>query len=412
MITFTLPELGENISAGTVIRVLVEVGDAIARDQGVVELDTDKATVEVPSTVSGVVQSIHVRPGDTVAVGMSVLVVDGELTLAVPAQAVAASRPERDHKSAIGESIVSPPVRDLIAPASPRIHRLAREIGVDVHEVSGSGAEGRITQHDVKEYAARAFASAGGVSHGGPTTPLLQDLSKWGKIERQPMSSVRRATAVHLARAWSVVPHITQVDKADITELEAIRKRLAPDVNERGGKLTMTVILVKVLASAVREFPQFNAVVDMAAEEIVFRRYVNVGVAVDTFRGLLVPVVRDADRKGLTEIAIEIQSLADRARDRKLTLDDMSGGGISISNLGGLGGAHFTPIVNWPEVAILGVSRGVMEPVYIDGGFEPRLMLPLSLSYDHRLIDGADGIRFLRWIVETLEKPFRLALMG
>jgi pyruvate dehydrogenase E2 component (dihydrolipoamide acetyltransferase) len=366
----------------------------------------------VPSTVSGVVQSIHVRPGDTVAVGMSVLVVDGELTLAVPAQAVAASRPERDHKSAIGESIVSPPVRDLIAPASPRIHRLAREIGVDVHEVSGSGAEGRITQHDVKEYAARAFASAGGVSHGGPTTPLLQDLSKWGKIERQPMSSVRRATAVHLARAWSVVPHITQVDKADITELEAIRKRLAPDVNERGGKLTMTVILVKVLASAVREFPQFNAVVDMAAEEIVFRRYVNVGVAVDTFRGLLVPVVRDADRKGLTEIAIEIQSLADRARDRKLTLDDMSGGGISISNLGGLGGAHFTPIVNWPEVAILGVSRGVMEPVYIDGGFEPRLMLPLSLSYDHRLIDGADGIRFLRWIVETLEKPFRLALMG
>ena len=226
------------------------------------------------------------------------------------------------------------------------------------------------------------------------------------------MSSVRRATAVHLAHAWATVPQVTQADKADITELEAVRKRLAPDVEAQGGKLTMTAILVKVLAVAVRQFPQFNACVDMAAEQVVFRQYVNVGVAVETDRGLLVPVVKDADRKGLGAIAVEVQALAVKARDRKLSLDDMSGGGISISNLGGIGGTHFTPIVNWPEVAILGVSRGAMEPVYRNGAFEPRLMLPLSLSYDHRLIDGADGIRFLRWVSETLEAPHRLALNG
>ncbi len=432
MTTFTLPELGENVAAGTVSRVLVQVGDTIARDQGVVELETDKATVEVPSTVAGVVQSIAVKPGDKVSAGMPVLVVAGDAPVAATVETQPPAAPDpvsAEGATAVPEPVAQEPVRPeivvpspgaplsrgSIVPASPRVRRLAREIGVAIHDVAGTGPEGRITQHDVKAYATRARAGMGVTGPAGPSQPSarpLPDIAKWGEVDRQPMSSVRRATAVHLAHAWAVVPHVTQADKADITGLEEIRKRLAPDVEARGGKLTMTAILVKVLAGAVREFPQFNAVVDMAAEEVVFRHYVHVGVAVDTDRGLLVPVVRNADTKGLAEIAIEIQGLAGKAREKKLTLDEMSGGGISISNLGGIGGTHFTPIVNWPEVAILGVSRGAMEPVYRNGAFEPRLMLPLALSYDHRLIDGADGIRFLRWIVETLEQPFRMALVG
>jgi len=448
MSTFVLPELGENVSSGTVSRVLVSVGDTIARDQGVVELETDKATVEVPSSVAGVVRAIAVKPGDKVKVGMLVLEVDGAgaasaAPAASPSAASMSETPARtepeatpgsvpasaqalatqftpaavdavsaSHTPAVVVPFAAPSSRGGIAPASPRVRRLAREIGVEIDAVAGTGPEGRITQHDVKAFAARALANlAAAPAAGAASVPrALPDASKWGAVERQPMSSVRRATAVHLAHAWTTIPHVTQVDKADITDIEAIRKRFAPDVEAAGGKLTMTAILVKVLAAAVQQFPQFNACVDMAAEEVVYRKYVHVGVAVDTDRGLLVPVVRDADRKGLTQISIDVQVLAGKARDKKLSLDDMSGGGISISNLGGIGGTSFTPIVNWPEVAILGVSRGATEPVWKNGAFEPRLMLPLSLSYDHRLIDGADAIRFLRWIVEILEQPWRLAL--
>lgn len=448
MSTFVLPELGENVASGTVARLLVQVGDTIAKDQGVVELETDKATVEVPSSVAGVVRSIAIKPGDKIAVGTLVLEVEDTTAapaaraaslasaslLEVPARTEPEARPGSVSASAqalatqftpaVIEPVPtpntpapvvpfpSPTVRSGIAPASPRVRRLAREIGVDVNAVSGTGLEGRITQHDVKAFATRALATLVAAPPAGaaPAHKTLPDASRWGEVERQPMSSVRRATAVHLAHAWTTIPHVTQVDKADITEIEAIRKRFAPDVEAAGGKLTMTAILVKVLAAAVQQFPQFNACVDMTAEEIVYRKYVNVGVAVDTDRGLLVPVVRNADRKGLTQISVDVQVLAAKARDKKLSLDDMSGGGISISNLGGIGGTSFTPIVNWPEVAILGVSRGATEPVWKNGAFEPRLMLPLSLSYDHRLIDGADAIRFLRWIIETLEQPHRLAL--
>jgi pyruvate dehydrogenase E2 component (dihydrolipoamide acetyltransferase) len=443
MSTFVLPELGENVAAGTVSRLLVQVGDTIARDQGVVELETDKATVEVPSTVAGVVRSISIKPGDKVTVGTPVLEVDGAAA-EVPAAAASAVPPASSSMpAATGPAVAVPPAhvapaavtpatattpapaappvvvpfpvpgsRGGVAPASPRVRRLAREIGVDINAVSGTGLEGRITQHDVKAFASRALAAlvAAPASSTGQVHLILPDASRWGQVERRPMSSVRRATAVHLSQAWTAIPHVTQVDKADITDIEAIRKRFAPDVEAAGCKFTMTAILVKVLAAAVHQFPQFNACVDMAAEQIVYRKYVNVGVAVDTDRGLLVPVVRDADRKGLTQISIDVQTLAAKARDKKLSLDDMSGGGISLSNLGGIGGTSFTPIVNWPEVAILGVSRGALEPVWKNGAFEPRLMLPLSLSYDHRLIDGADAIRFLRWIVETLEQPHRLAL--
>lgn len=426
MADFTLPELGENVTAGDVSRVLVNVGDAIARDQPVIEIETDKATVEVPSTVAGVVTDIKVKTGDKVKTGTVVLTVEGSAGSMGSTSAKGATgdakvvsmprsmRPPASMPQAAEITAIAAPASDRgpSAPASPMVRRIAREIGVDVDQVQGSGPEGRISQDDVKAHAHRILTSVGtGRSVAAPEGRPLPDFAKFGEVDRQPMSSIRRATAEHLSHAWRAIPHVTQAEKADITGLDALRKGAAPRVESLGGTLTMTAILVKVLASAVKQFPQFNASVDMEAEQIVYKKYVNVGVAVDTDRGLLVPVIRDVDRKGLEEIAIEIQQMAQKARDRKLTLEDMSGGGISISNLGGIGGTSFTPIVNWPEVAILGVSRGVMEPVYQkDGSFAPRLMLPMSLSYDHRLIDGADGMRFLRWIANALENPFLLSL--
>jgi pyruvate dehydrogenase E2 component (dihydrolipoamide acetyltransferase) len=306
-----------------------------------------------------------------------------------------------------------------VAPASPSVRRLAREIGVDVNEVQGTGPEGRITQEDVKEHARRILSSMPsglGARPGGAAVPELgeplPDFTKWGEVERQPLSNIRRKTAEHLSHAWRVIPHVTQCDKADITALEELRKKYRERVAQAGGNLTVTAMLVKVLATAMKQFPQFNASLDLQAGELVYKKYVNVGVAVDTDRGLLVPVVRNADQKNITQIAIDVNQLAEKARARKLTLDEMSGGGMSISNLGGIGGTYFTPIVNWPEVAILGVSRGTVEPVHRNGNFEPRQLLPLSLSYDHRVIDGADAMRFLRWVVEAVEQPFLLSLLG
>jgi pyruvate dehydrogenase E2 component (dihydrolipoamide acetyltransferase) len=302
------------------------------------------------------------------------------------------------------------------APASPAVRRLAREIGVDVNAVQGTGAGGRITQEDVKEQARRILSSVGSAGAGGAIMARagrpLPDFQKWGQVERQPMSNVRRTTAEHLSYAWTTIPHVTQFDKADAGELEELRKQFKDKVAKAGGNLTITAMLVRVLATAVRKFPQFNSSIDVERGEIVYKKFVNVGVAVDTDRGLLVPVIRDADTKNIMEIAVELQRLAERARDRKLSLEEMSGGGITISNLGGIGGTYFTPIVNWPEVAILGVSRGVTEPLWKDGRWEPRLMVPLSLSYDHRVIDGADAMRFLRWVVEAIEQPFLLSLVG
>jgi len=286
---------------------------------------------------------------------------------------------------------------------------MAREIGVDINEVPGTSAGGRISIDDVKAYAKRLVSAAG---QGAAAAPPLPDFTRFGEIERQPMRAVRRKTAEHLTAAWVTVPHVTQCDLADITALEELRKKYAPQAEAAGGNLTVTAIAVKVVAAALRVFPQFNASIDMAADEIILKKYVNIGIAVDTDRGLLVPVIRDADRKNILRLSVEIAQLSEKARTRKIALEEMQGGCFSISNLGGIGGTYFTPIVNAPEVAILGISRARMEPVYKDGGFAPRLMLPLSLSYDHRVIDGADGIRFLRWVVEALEQPFLLALQG
>jgi pyruvate dehydrogenase E2 component (dihydrolipoamide acetyltransferase) len=456
---FKVPELGENVVAGDVTRVLVNVGDTIARDQPVLELETDKATIEVPSSVAGVVKDIKVKKGEKVKVGAVILTVDDAASgnggapaaaAKTDAPAAPAEKPAPAPAPAPESKVITMPQRGAepaftdapaakpapapapafaaapagkprgdgpAAPASPSVRRLAREIGVDINDVQGTGPDGRISQDDVKEHARRILSSVGSAggavaAGGGRAVRPLPDFQKFGEVDRQPWSNIRRSTAEHLSYAWNAIPHVTQCDKADITAVEELRKKYKDQVAKAGGNLTVTAMLVRVLANAVKRFPQFNASVDMERGEVVYKKYVNVGVAVDTDRGLLVPVIRNADRKNIQEIAIELNQIAAKARDKKLTLDDMSGGGISISNLGGIGGTYFTPIVNWPEVAILGVSRGAMEPVWRNGAFEPRLMLPLSLSYDHRVIDGADAMRFLRWVVEALEQPFLLSLIG
>jgi pyruvate dehydrogenase E2 component (dihydrolipoamide acetyltransferase) len=453
---FEIPNLGENVEKADVARVLVAVGDVIKVDQSLFELETDKATVEVPSTVAGKVTEIKVKAGDKVKGGQVAIVVDesgaqvsggagaqpteAATTAAAPAKSETA-KPEATVDSASGKTEkAATKVVDIASarpapaatgapkqtvpssgielatpvPAAPSVRRYARELGVDITGVGGTGPGGRIGNGDVKQFVRDALLGsgastrpAGALTMGGVPLP---DFSKWGTVETKPMSNIRRKTAQHLSAAWATIPHVTQNDKADVTALDGFRKAYAKKVEAAGGKLTVTAILIKIVALAIDKFPQFASSVDMANESIIYKEYRHIGVAVDTPNGLLVPVIRDADKKSITEIAVELGATSARAREKKLSLDDMSGGVFSISNLGGIGGNSFTPIVNAPEVAILGVSRGGLEPVWQGTGFVPREMLPLSLSYDHRVIDGADAARFLRFICETLEQPLSLYL--
>ncbi len=292
-------------------------------------------------------------------------------------------------------------------PAAPSTRRYAREFGVEIAEVPGTGPGGRIGQADVKDHVKALLAGGSG---GRRLATPLPDFAKWGAVDVQPMSNIRRKTAEHLSAAWSAIPHVTQFDKADISDLETFRETYAKRVEKAGGKLTVTAILLKVAALALDRFPQFASSVDMGNLSIVYKQYRHIGIAVDTPNGLLVPVLRDVDRKSIAELAAELAVLSQKARDKKLSLDEMSGAVFTITNLGGVGGTSFTPIVNAPEVAILGVSRSATEPVWRDGEFQAREMLPLSLSYDHRVIDGADGARFLRFIAEALEQPMTVFL--
>jgi pyruvate dehydrogenase E2 component (dihydrolipoamide acetyltransferase) len=292
-----------------------------------------------------------------------------------------------------------------LAPASPAIRRLARELGIDINKVVGTGPEGRIDEEDVKNYAKEIISGAPAARLAGETLAPLPDFAKWGQIERKPMSNVRRATAEHLAQAWHNVPQVTQFDSSDVTELENLRRRFSEPQTSGAPKITVTAIALKVVAAALQKFPQFAASIDMAGREIIYKHYCNIGIAVDTSYGLIVPVVRDADEKSIPQLAKELSALSERAREKKLSLEEMAGGVFTITNLGGIGGTGFSPIVNYPEVAILGISRLSVEPRQIEGSFQPRKVLPLSLSYDHRLIDGADAARFLRWVAEALEQP-------
>ena len=433
---FKLPNLGENIESGDVLKVLVSAGDKIEKEQTVVELETDKAAIEVPSPVSGIVSAVHIHVGEKAAVGQLILTVetDGAAEDAAPsgppeappptppdppeavkpqAKPPEAEEPPPEPPEAAAEAPAPPDDGEGVSvAATPSVRRQAREIGVDLQAVKGTGRGGRISVADVKAHAKSALQGRGAAPAGAAALVPLPDFTKWGKVERRPMSGVRRATAAHLSRAWATIPHVTQCDKADITALEKLRKRYGKKAEAAGGKLTVTAIILKLLASALKVFPQFNASVDAANEEVIYKEYVHIGVAVDTERGLLVPVIRDVDRKNIIRLSVELSEAAGKAREGKLSIDEMRGGSMTITNLGGIGGTHFTPIINAPEVAILGVSRGGVEPVHIDGEFQPRVMLPLSLSYDHRLIDGADAARFLRWLAEALENPFLAFLEG
>jgi pyruvate dehydrogenase E2 component (dihydrolipoamide acetyltransferase) len=447
---FKLPELGENIESGDLVRLMISAGSAVSEGQPVMELETDKAVIEVPSTVSGVVREMRVKEGQKVKVGEVIFTLEGGMPVPVetvrkhePVEHISGQQAARlsfqlamraegkteeqalppDQPQAAPPEFTMPLQLGKVAgmehrdpvPAAPHVRRLAREIGVDIHGVQGSGPGGRISEDDVKLSAKNALlaaAAAAQAPRGSFAEPELPDFGKWGKVELVSMRGVRRKTAEHLRQAWNTIPHVTQQDRADITELEQLRARFAPRAEEAGGKMTVTAIALKVCASALKVFPQFNASIDMRKEEIIYKQYINVGVAVDTDRGLLVPVIRDVDKKNIVELATEMTQLSKKARDRKLTVEEMEGGTFTITNLGGIGGTGFSPIVNHPEVAILGLSRSRMEPEWVNNKFEPRLILPLSLSYDHRLIDGADAARFLRWIAEAFEQPFLLSVQG
>jgi len=430
IIEFKLPELGENIESADITKILVTVGDTVKIDQIILEIETDKATVEVPSEFSGIVKEVRFKTGDNAKVGDVVFVVDSAdapevkqvdpIKVEKPVEKKIESRVENISET---EKPAHPATRAIpakksfqanIAPAAPSVRRFAREIGVDINEVRGSGPGRRISIDDVKRFAKSindSFKTGGGIPVG-IKRETLPDFSKWGKVRREPMSNVRKKTAEHLSFAWATIPHVTQFDKADITELEKLRKQFAKKAEVDGGKLTVTAILMKVTAAALKMFPQFNSSIDMDSKEIIYKDYFNIGIAVDTEKGLIVPVIRNVDTKNILDLAADLSEISVKARNKKVTLEDMQGASFTISNLGGIGGTSFTPIVNSPEVAILGVSRGSFEPVYKDDEFVPRLMLPLSLSYDHKIIDGADAARFLRWVVEALEQPFLLSLEG
>lgn len=428
VLEFRLPELGENIESADVTNVLVKAGDIIEKDQAILEIETDKATIEVPTTIAGKVVEVLVKSGEKAKVGEVIIKVETsdvtseedsvpEVKESKQEQAEDVKQKQETSEKPKGERPVvqtmeapdkQPPILKGAAPAAPSVRRIAREIGVDINKVPGTGPGGRISMDDVKAYSKKLHESYAQSSGTGLNIKqeTLPDFSKFGEIKKVEMTNIRKKTADHLSYAWATIPHVTQFDKADITLLEKSRKELNKNSET---KLTVTAILVRIIVDALKKFPQFNSSIDVEKKEIIYKSYYNIGIAVDTEFGLIVPVIKNADKKSLTEISSEMNSLAEKARNKKIGLDDLQGGCFSISNLGGIGGTYFTPVVNSPEVAILGVSRGNLEPVWNGYGvFEPRLMLPLSLSYDHRIIDGADAIRFLRFVVEALENPIKI----
>jgi len=438
-----LPEIADNVTTATVLDILVSEGDNVDVDDMLAEMESDKASFELPSEYAGVVKEVKVASGDEVKVGQVMFTIDTASDKSgkddgkqqeqkkeeeSEEKEAEQKQEEKEKKAAETEDDSSKtedepvgkvsqkeeaqqkpepksdglPASDV--PASPAVRRLAREIGVDIKKVKGTGPHDRVMEADVKAFAKKAIQSKpAGAAVGADYD--LPDFSKLGPIHREKLDTIRKITARTMAESWQSIPHVFQFDKSDVTELEKFRKNYSKFVEKEGAKLTFTAILLKLTAEALKKFPKFNASLDMKNEEIVYKDFVNIGVAVDTDRGLLVPVIRDADKKSITELSLELNELADKARKKKIMPDQLQGGNFAISNLGGIGGTNFTPIVYRPNVAILGVSRSQMEPVYVDGEFKPRMMLPLSLSYDHRIIDGADGARFLRWLCEAMENP-------
>ena len=429
----TVPELGEGVTSGSVLDFLVEVGQEITEEQGLIEIETDKATIEMPSPMNGQVVAFKVNQGDEIQVGQVVAIIKSvgsvvntptqnskstpsPIALSQPV-AVSSKESKEEPKVNLTTPVNSslPLIRDSkIIPASPSVRYFAFEIGIDLTQVKGTGYGGRISIDDIKQFSKVLNKKRGNHLSQEPAKSkvILPDFSKFGTVEAQKMSRIRQVTAKHMALCWDTIPHVTQFDKANITELEVWRKSQKAKVEEQGAKLTITSMLVQALVRGLKQFPDFNTSIDIENQKIIYKKYYNVGIAVDTPNGLLVPVIKKADQQNLTGISISLTEISTKARDRKITPNDLQGSCMTITNLGGIGGTAFTPIVNSPEVAILGVSRGTFEPIYNPNTkeFEPKLMMPLSLSYDHRVIDGALAAKFLRFICENLESSNNFCL--
>ncbi|MHB0926215.1 MAG: dihydrolipoyllysine-residue acetyltransferase [Gallionellaceae bacterium] len=441
----SVPDIG-NFKDVNVVEVLVKAGDAVKAEDGLITLETDKATMDVPSPSAGVVKEVKVKAGDKVSQGSVILLLESgdaasasqenkpaaQPTLApVSAAPVAASPAPVAQPAAAATAPAATPVaaEPAAAPvaatsvqpatsvgkahASPAIRRFARELGVEVAQVRGSGEKGRVTKEDVQNFVKTALAqprgTAGGIGLRVAEMPVV-DFARFGAVEARPLSRIQKLSGANLHRNWVSIPHVTQFEEADITEMEAFRKQLGTEYAAQGIKITPLAFLLRAVVEALQQFPDFNASLDASGENLILKKYFNIGVAVDTPDGLVVPVLRDVNQKGIVQLAKELAEISGRAREKKISAAEMQGGGFTISSLGGIGGTAFTPIINAPEVAILGVSRSSMKPVYRDGAFVPRLMLPLSLSYDHRVIDGASAVRFTVYLAQTLADIRRLAL--
>ncbi|HEX5363799.1 MAG TPA: dihydrolipoyllysine-residue acetyltransferase [Gallionella sp.] len=411
-----VPDIGSYKDVG-VIEVMVKVGDSIKAEDNLLTLETDKAAMDVPSPYDGVVKEVKVKVGDKVSEGGVILLLEvsgaAAAATAAPAAAPAATPAPVAAKAAPAVTTSVQPVQAAGGKghASPAIRRFARELGVDIAQVKGSGEKSRVTKEDVQNFVKQSLAQPRGAAGGLAVLDMpVVDFAKFGAIETKPLSRIKKISGANLHRNWVTIPHVTQFDEADISEMEAFRKQLGAEYAKQNIKITPLAFLVKAAAAALQQFPDFNASLDAGGENLVLKQYCHIGVAVDTPDGLMVPVLRDVDKKGLVQIAKELGELGARAREKKITAADMQGGCFTISSLGGIGGTAFTPIINAPEVAILGVSRSSMKPVYQDGEFVARLMLPLSLSYDHRVIDGAAAARFTTYLGQVLSDIRRLAL--
>jgi pyruvate dehydrogenase E2 component (dihydrolipoamide acetyltransferase) len=419
--SFKLPDLGEGIHEGEVLAVPVEVGQEVKEGHIILEVETDKAAVEIPSPFNGKVQEIFVKPGDIVKVGDVMMTFsNGEETQPVE-EKKPSEKPPAPAEETGAALLVKPTGKKGPVPASPATRRLARELGVDIHLVTATGAKGLVTAEDVRGFAKKEKPTAAAPPSAPEPRPLeisippLPDFTKWGNVERVPFRSIRRATARQMSLAWSQVPHVNSQDVVDVTKLETFRRKHKKEIEAVGGKLTITVFALKAVATALKAYPNFNAALDVQNSEIIIKNYYNVGVAVNTDSGLIVPVVRDVDRKSIKELALELTDLVQRTRNRKTTVEEMQGGTFTITNAGAMGGGFFAPIINYPEVAILGMGQARMQPVVRqqekgDYTIVPRLMMPIVLCIDHRVLDGADAIRFIRVLVETLEDPDELLM--
>ncbi|MBW1818315.1 MAG: 2-oxo acid dehydrogenase subunit E2 [Deltaproteobacteria bacterium] len=432
---FKLPDLGEGVHEGEVLKVLVSIGDEVKEGDPILEVETDKAAVEIPSPFTGKVAEIRVKEGETVRVGDVLMTfgIEGDQESA-PEEAV--KKPEVEpHQAEKGvepsEEAASAPKHEGPVPASPATRRLARELGVDLHNVGSSGPGGLVTAEDVRSFvekggAAEALSPSDAPEERAPTpgqvsailapavaAPPLPDFQKWGPVERIPLRSIRKATARQMSLAWSQIPHVHNEDLVDVTQLDEFRRKHKAEIEEKGGKLSFTVFALKAAATALKTHPQFNATLDTANGEIILKQYFHIGVAVNTDDGLIVPVVRDVDRKSILELSIELTELVERTRRRKVKLDEMQGGTFTITNVGPMGGGFFAPIINYPEVAIMGMGGAKLQPVVVssaDGNHDivPRLMMPLILCIDHRVLDGAHATAFMRTVKEALEDPEEL----